>query len=214
MKKWLNVASFDVDAENGFTPLCPHELPVPGGIEIVDELNAQALLGNIRVCSKDAHPRNPLWKATKKNPILSKIDKGPNMDVRWPLHCVVGTYGFQLIKGLPSINDGYHFVVYKGLERDFHPYGACYHDLNEQISTGVIEFLRQNSIDTVLIGGLATEYCVKTTALQLREAGFIVIVNLAACRGIDQKAIKRAIREMKVKGIIIVKNAAEIEKFL
>ena len=49
------VASFDVDAQNTFTPLCPDELPVPEGNCIVDELNAQAKWANYRVGSKDAH---------------------------------------------------------------------------------------------------------------------------------------------------------------
>jgi len=95
-----------------------------------------------------------------------------------------------------------------------HPYGACYHDLDGMISTGLIEFLSCKGVNTVIIGGLATEYCVKTTAIQLRKAGFHVIVNLAACRGLDQKKIKAAIREMKQRGIVIVRNSKQIPKVL
>ena len=73
-----------------------------------------------------------------------------------------------------------------------HPYGACFHDLQDRLSTGAIEFLRANGVSTVLVGGLATDYCVCTTALQLRRAGFEVIVNLGACRGITEQTCAQA----------------------
>ena len=106
----------------------------------------------------------------------------PNLDIKWPPHCVVGTEGNQLIPGLPA-EEAYDLVIEKGVDPLLHPYGACYHDLQEKISTGAIEWLRQQGIKTVLIGGLATDYCVKTTGLQLLKAGFEVILNRAACRG-------------------------------
>ncbi len=60
------------------------------------------------------------------------------------------------------------------------PYGACYHDLKNTLSTGVIEYLKcHNIITTVICGGLATDYCVKNTVLQLRQVGFEVILNKA-----------------------------------
>ncbi|MGL5290220.1 MAG: nicotinamidase, partial [Aeromonas sp.] len=55
------IASLDIDAQKGFTPLCPNELPVAGGSEIVAALNAQATLATLRVGSKDAHPANADW---------------------------------------------------------------------------------------------------------------------------------------------------------
>lgn len=212
LERYHRIASFDVDATNCFTPLCPKELPVPGGHEIVVELNKQAKYAAFRVCSKDAHPSNAIWKATAKHPQFSKV-RGKNVDVRWKMHSVPGTKGFNLITGLPPIST-YNFIVYKGLERDMHPYGACYHDLSGKITTGVIEFLNDKGVQTVIVGGLATEYCVKTTAIQLRNASFHVVVNLAACRGLDSVKIKEAIKEMKDRGIVLVKNSKQIPKVL
>jgi nicotinamidase/pyrazinamidase len=60
-----------------------------------------------------------------------------------------------------------------------------------------------NGIETVIVGGLATDYCVKTTAIQLRQAGFQVIVNLSACRGIAVDTVDGAIKEMKQMGIVV-----------
>ena len=195
-------ASFDVDAQKGFTPLCPDELPVAGGDELAEALNRQARSARLRVGSKDAHPVNAVWKASEGNPPFSPV-AGRNVDLRWTLHCVPGTTGHQLLDGLPHPAD-YDFFVQKGVEPDMHPYGACYHDLAERQSTGVIEFLQCNGIKTVLVGGLATDYCVKTTALQLRRAGFLVVVNLAACRGIAPDTVQAALEEMAHGGIVII----------
>lgn len=200
------VASFDVDAQKGFTPLCPNELPVPGGHEIVDALNKQATFATIRVGSKDAHSPEAHWVATADNGQFSPVIGHKNVDIRWNRHCEVGTTGFELLDGLPHPIDGYDFFVYKGVERDAHPYGACYHTLdwkNNKKSTGVIEYLDAQCVRVVIVGGLATDYCVKNTALQLADAGFTVILNLEACRGIAADTIEAAIAEMKGEGILI-----------
>jgi nicotinamidase/pyrazinamidase len=203
------VASFDVDAQNTFTPACPDELPVPDGLAIVDELNAQAKLAAVRVGSKDAHSPKAVWVATPSEPQFSPV-AGENVDIRWRRHAEPGTLGFELIEGLPAPAD-YDFFVWKGVELDMHPYGACYHDLRNRLSTGVIEFLKVKGIESVIVGGLATDYCVKTTAFQLRSAGFEVIVNLGACRGIAPDTSKAAIGEMRRVGVRFVGAAAELQ---
>ncbi|GAB3104254.1 nicotinamidase [Aestuariicella hydrocarbonica] len=201
-------ASFDVDPQKGFTPLCPEELPVEGGHDIVAALNQQATFARLRVFSKDAHPANPIWAATHEAPPFSPV-KGEDVDVRWNLHCVPGTRGFQLLDGLPPIKS-YDFAVYKGIEPDMHPYGACFHDLKDTLSTGVIEFLKQQGIDTVICGGLATDHCVRLTVLQLLRADFQVVLNLEACRGISSTATQQALAEMKAAGARIIHRTNEL----
>ncbi len=131
------------------------------------------------------------------------------MDQRWVSHAVPGTQGFELIAGLPSVTD-YDYFVWKGIELDMHPYGACYHDFAQRMSTGVIEFLRIKGVSTVIVGGLATDYCVKTTVLQLLAAGFKVIVNLAACRGIAENTTAEAKKGMTAAGAILISSAKEL----
>lgn len=196
------IASFDVDPQNTFTPLCPDELPVTGGDEIVDELNAQSELAALRVASRDAHTPAAFWLATPEQPQFSAISGYPNLDIRWKSHAMVGTKGFDFIAGLDPAK--YSFQVYKGVQPDMHPYGACYHDLAQTLSTGVIEFLQQRGVETVIVGGLATDYCVKNTVLQLAEANFSVILNLGACRGIAPDTTDAALAEMKAKGVQII----------
>jgi nicotinamidase/pyrazinamidase len=195
-----HVASFDVDAQRTFTPICPDELPVAGGNEIGPELNRQAEFASVRLGSKDAHSPQAVWVTDDPEKIAQPGVEGDNVEEYWPVHAVPGTEGFELVPGLPHPAD-YDFFVWKGVELDMHPYGACYHDIAETLSTGVIEWLRAREISHVLLGGLATDFCVKATALQLQKAGFRVILNLAAVRGIADDAVAEALETMRNAGI-------------
>ncbi len=206
------IAAFDIDAQQTFTPLCPDELPVAGGDAIAGELNAQADFAAVRVASRDAHSQSAVWIAGNGHAPLTPVAGYADCDLYWPSHAIVGTKGFDFIPGLNP--KAYSYQVYKGIEPDKHPYGACYHDLKDTLSTGVIEFLQSRGIKAVICGGLATDYCVKTTALQLVRAGFTVILNLAACRGIAPDTVAAAIAEMQKSGVIIVNNSAELEELL
>ncbi len=198
----------DIDAQYSFTPHCPAELPVPEGHEIAHELNRQATYAQYRIGSKEAHPPHAIWIATSENPVLSPL-AGKNVDVHWPAHCIPGTKGFELIHGLPHPSQ-YDFFVWKGIEPDMHPYGSCYHDLQETMSTGIIEFMHIKGIKMVIVGGLATDYCVRNTVLQLLKADFQTIVNLGACRGMSPLTTREAIQEMQRRGAYIISSIDEL----
>lgn len=197
----MKIASFDIDAQKGFTPLCPNELPVPEGDKIVAALNAMATRADLRLGSKDAHNSQAVWIVDKSSEMLRPLDY-PNADATWLAHCIAGTEGFESLSGLPEPAE-YDFFVWKGIEPTMHPYGACFHDLQENLSTGVIEYLRLNGVRQVIIGGLALDYCVKTTAIQLNQAGFDVIVLLTACRALAKETGEQAISQMKQLGVVI-----------
>lgn len=201
------LAAIDVDPQNGFTPLCPNELPIQDGQNIVQALNQQASLAQYRILTKDAHSPQAIWLVSDSQPFLSPLSY-PNADIAWPMHCQIGTFGFQHLAGLPPITD-YDFVVWKGIETDLHPYGACYHDLQETLSTGLIEWLQAKEVTDVLLGGLATDHCVKRTALQLQAQGFAVWVNLDACRGLSEESVTFACDEMRSYGVSIIDNLNE-----
>jgi len=212
-------ASFDVDSEKCFTPLCPNELPVKDGHLIVDELNAQAKFARLRIGSKDAHNKHSLWVTQLPDRIATPITKecigdndANNVDVYWPVHGVPGTKGFELLDGLPKPTE-YDYFVWKGIELNMHPYGACYHDLHNKLSTGVIEFLKCNEIINVITGGLATDYCHGLTCEQLLDAGFNVIFNKAASKGISLEGLLAMIKKLKSKGAIIIESANDLETF-
>lgn len=202
------IASIDVDPQKTFTPLCPNELPVNGGDNIGPALNKQAGKAHFRVLTKDAHPANAVWVVDNHDKMLSPLDHA-NADLTWVSHAVPGTVGFETIPALPAITD-YDHVIWKGVEPDLHPYGACFHDIQEKLSTGLIEWLKAKNVSTVLVGGLATDYCVKTTALQLKKSGgFDVWVNLEACRGIADDTTLNACIEMRDAGIHVIKRLEE-----
>ena len=204
------IASFDVDAQRTFTPLCPDELPVPDGDRIADELNRQAGLARYRLGSKDAHNPKAVWVTKDASKIGAPGVEGENVEEHWPVHAIPGTDGFELLPGLPRPAD-YDFFVWKGVELDMHPYGACYHDLKEAMSTGVIEWLHANAVTHILVGGLATDYCVAATARQLADAGFRVILNLAACRGITEESTEAALVELRAAGVLMVASVDDLE---
>ena len=203
-------ASFDVDPQRGFTPLCPNELPVQGGDEIAGELNAQAAFASARLVSKDCHPAEAPWVTHTAEEVMQPVEGNyQNLDVKWPPHCVVGTEGNRLIPGLPD-ETAYDLIIEKGQDPLMHPYGACFQDLVERRSTGAIEWLRERGIDTVLLGGLATDYCVKTTGLQLLKAGFRVILNQAGCRGVAEETSLQALDDLRRAGAEIVQSSSEL----
>ena len=150
------------------------------------------------------------WITADPDAIMTPIEGDyPNLDVKWPAHCVVGTEGNKLIPGLPD-EDAYDLVIRKGVDPEKHPYGACFHDLAGTESTGAIEWLWACGIETVLVGGLATDFCMKTTALQLSKAGFRVIVNLGACRSVNPATLEADLAQMQNAGIEIIHSASEL----
>ena len=79
------IAAFDIDAQNTFTPVCPDELPVAEGDQIVEELNAQAALASLRIGSRDAHSSQAVWIAGNGHPVLSPVSGYPDTGRLMPL---------------------------------------------------------------------------------------------------------------------------------
>ncbi|QXI41169.1 isochorismatase family protein [Pseudomonas wayambapalatensis] len=208
----MKIASFDVDAQNGFTANAPQELPVPGGHLIAPALNAMASRADLRLGSKDAHPANAAWVVGDAAQMLQPLAL-TNADLTWVSHCVPGTPGFELLHGLPAPID-YDYFVWKGVEPDLHPYGACYHDLAERRSTGVIEYLKVHAVEVVLVGGLALDYCVRATALQLNRAGVHVLLYLPACRALSDAGAKAACSELAAAGVVLCADEGELDRQL
>lgn len=207
------IVSIDVDAQKTFSPLCPDELPVAEGDMIVAELNAQAALADLRVMTKDAHSLSAKWIVQNAADMLQPTNM-PEADLTWVAHAIVGTKGYELLDGLPDTKE-YDFCVWKGVDPEFHPYGACFHDIGEKLSTGLLEWLHGKGTTMVIVGGLATDYCVKTTVLQLIKGGnWQVLVNAAACRGIAPETVESAWNEMMDAGAVVLENADSISDYI
>jgi nicotinamidase/pyrazinamidase len=157
-----------VDMQRGFTTLCPDELPVPGGLEIVPAVNRLLDLPWARIdTSQDWHPPDH----------CSFLGQRDNF---YPPHCVGGTPGAEFLPGLHT--DRFRAVWRKG----YHPDADAY-AITAQHS-GLPALLRAEGITTVAVCGLATNICCFHAARDLRRAGFDVLLVEDASAGIDVPA--------------------------
>ena len=184
-----------VDAQRGFTALCPAELPVPGALEIVPNINRLLALPWKRIdASQDWHPPDH----------CSFLGRRDNL---YPPHCVQGTPGADFLPGLETSR--FHAIWRKGYERDFEAYA-----LTAQ-HPAYIDLLRGTGIEAVVVCGLATNICCFFAARDLRRAGFRVLMVEDASAGIDVPAAglfqDRARAEGQALGIEYVTTARVTE---
>ncbi|HYO07892.1 MAG TPA: bifunctional nicotinamidase/pyrazinamidase [Tepidisphaeraceae bacterium] len=171
-----------VDLQNDFVP--GGALAVRGGDAVVPIANRLQPAFDLIVASKDWHPRDhgsfAVNHASRR--IGEVIDLNGLPQVLWPAHCVQGTPGAEFVPGLDTSR--VEKVFHKGIDPGIDSYSALF-DNGHRRSTGMGEHLRGRGVSTVYLCGLATDYCVKFTALDARQAGFDVVVIEDACRGID-----------------------------
>jgi nicotinamidase/pyrazinamidase len=151
---------------------------VPHGDEIAARINELAASGDydLVVATRDWHP----------------ADHG-SFGAPWPVHCVAGTPGAQLHPGLDQ--SGIDVIVDKGQAVDTDGYSGF-------AGTDLEEILRARGITQVTVVGLATDYCVKNTALDALRAGFQVTVDTTAVRGVEVEPgdCERALAEVRAAG--------------
>ncbi|HEY2735544.1 MAG TPA: bifunctional nicotinamidase/pyrazinamidase [Polyangiales bacterium] len=104
------------------------------------------------------------------------------VQVLWPDHCVQGTPGAAIVSGLDIPHA--QLVLRKGYHRDVDSYSA-FLEADRKTETGLAGYLRDRKITRVFLCGLATDYCVASSALDARKFGFRAAVIEDACRGID-----------------------------
>jgi nicotinamidase/pyrazinamidase len=172
-----------VDFQNDFTP--GGALAVPGGDEIAGRV--QELLDSGRfdvvVATRDWHPPDH----------HSFVEQGGP----WPPHCVQGTPGAELYPAVPR--DRVDVIVDVGRESGDEGYSGFE-------GNDLAEVLRSRGIDRVTVVGLATDYCVRATALDALHAGFDVTVDSAGVRGIDVQPgdAQRALDDVRAAGGSVV----------
>jgi nicotinamidase/pyrazinamidase len=169
-----------VDYQNDFTPP-DGALAVPEGDEIAERINALARSGDYElvVATRDWHP-----------PDHGSFEAQGGI---WPAHCVQDTAGAQLHPALDA--DAVDVIVDKGQDRETEGYSGF-------DGTRLAELLRERGIGRITVVGLATDYCVKHTALEALQEGFAVIVDTGAVRGVEVRAgdSERALAEMRAAG--------------
>jgi nicotinamidase/pyrazinamidase len=129
--------------------------------------------------------------------------------VLWPPHCVQGTENARILID----NNLFIAIIQKGRDKRFESYSAFQDDQGQK--TEMDSILKRNGIKKVVTYGIATDYCVRATALDAVQAGYKVIVIEDLCRGVALDTSKRALEEMKKNGVFILGrlNINEIKKF-
>jgi nicotinamidase/pyrazinamidase len=168
-----------VDFQNDFTP--GGALAVDGGDAVAPRLNELAADPRFElvVATRDWHPADH-GSFTQQGGI-------------WPAHCVQGTPGAELHDALDRTR--IDVVVDKGQDPGTEGYSGFE-------ATGLESLLRSRGVERVTIGGLATDYCVKNTALDALRLGFAVTVDGAAVRGVEVAPgdSQRALDEVRAAG--------------
>lgn len=208
-----------VDIQNDFTPAGPAPAPgkpagalaVPGGDEVIEVGNRLMPRYDLVVATQDWHPAgHKSFASEHPGHQVGDVIRWNGLDqVLWPDHCVQDSNGAELCEGLHRA--GIHEVVRKGTDRDIDSYSGFF-DNGHRKATGLDSLLRGRGVDEVHVMGLATDYCVKFTALDAAEFGFKTGLIVEGCRGVELQPgdCDRAIAQMREAGVQIINNTKVI----
>ncbi|MDP2695976.1 MAG: isochorismatase family protein [bacterium] len=185
MAKRAKIALIVVDVQNDFCP--GGALAVPDGDEVVTPLNKliqhARVNGWLVVITRDWHPEE-----------TSHFDT-------WPVHCVRDTRGAEFHSQLDVAGA---WLVSKGIKPGEDAYSAFD---GHALKTGqsLLRLLRDYELNCVYVGGLATDYCVKATAIDAVTHEFKTLLLADACRAMDIKPDDGAdaIKDMQAAGVIL-----------
>jgi len=171
-----------VDIQNDF---CPNgALPVPNGDEVIPVVNSIMNEFDLVVATKDWHPENHISFA-KNHPgkkVGDVVETKNGIQILWPEHCVQNTYGAEFAKGL--LTDRIDKIIYKGTNPEIDSYSGFF-DNQRKNKTELDDYLKSKGVSDIYITGLATDYCVKFTALDGLSLGYKVYVIKDAVRGVN-----------------------------
>ncbi len=170
--------------------------------EVVDATKAFSKKGYLVFATQDWHPADHMSFFSNhpgKKPFEAIKIEG-RTQVLWPPHCVQGTENAKILVD----NNLFQAVVKKGKNSRYDSYSGFQDDGGDK--TEMNSILKRNGITKLFVYGIATDYCVKATAIDAVEAGFEVTVIESLCRYVAPDTSAKALQEMKSKGITIVKE--------
>jgi nicotinamidase/pyrazinamidase len=195
-----------VDIQNDFLP--GGELAVPEGDQVIPVANRLSPRFDCVIATQDWHPSSH-GSFAKNHPGHKPgeiIELNGLTQVLWPAHCVQETPGAEFAKALDT--ERITRVVQKGTDPEIDSYSGFF-DNGHRKATGLGDFLRDQGIEQIYVLGLATDYCVKFTALDARQLGFDVWLVEDGCRGVELKPgdCRAALSELEAAGVHIVQSA-------
>lgn len=200
-----------VDIQGDFTEMKEGSLAVSGTdvsfIEsIADAVNRAKDAGLTIFATQDWHPADHVSFYTNHlgKQLFDVIEVDDRSQVLWPPHCVQGTENAKILID----TDIFKETIQKGQDREFDSYSGFQDDGGQK--TEMDSILYQNEIEKVVIFGIATDYCVKATALDAVQAGYKAMVIEELCRGVAPDTATTALEEMEKAGVIIT-NSFDID---
>jgi nicotinamidase/pyrazinamidase len=201
-----------VDVQGDFTEWKKGSLAVAGTDKAfvdkirkaTDQLDSE---GFVMFATQDWHPENHVSFFTNhsgKKPFEMISIEGKNQ-VLWPPHCIQGTENAKVLVD----NNPFLAIVKKGKNPKYDSYSGFQDDGGQK--TEMDRILKKNQIKKVVVYGIATDYCVKATAVDAKEAGYDVIVIEGLSKGVAPDTTKKALEEMKSKGITVLEEL-DVEK--
>lgn len=196
-----------VDLQNDFMP--GGALAVPRGTEVIGTANRLAAGFDHVVASQDWHPSDH-GSFASQHPGRAPgevIDLAGIEQVLWPDHCVQGSFGSEFHEELDRSQ--VDAVFRKGTDPRIDSYSAFFDNARRR-STGLAEHLAARGVEQLWLLGLASDYCVKFSALDAVSVGLRTLVVEEGCRGIDLSPgdVARAWDEMRSAGVQIVSEAS------
>lgn len=170
-----------VDVQNDFCP--GGSLAVPEGDKVVPVINQMMALFPLVVASKDWHPKDTVHFK------------------KWPPHCMQGTPGADFHPGLDASKIQKTFL--KGTHNKDDGYSAF-----EATSDDLAAFLKKKGVTDLYVAGLATDYCVKATALDADKNGFetFVVEDAVAAVNVKPGDDEKALKAMRKAGITLIRS--------
>jgi nicotinamidase/pyrazinamidase len=194
-----------VDLQNDFCP--GGKLAVPKGDEVIQIANELQAFFDVIIATLDWHPQDHVSFAANHpgTKIYDVIQVKGIQQILWPEHCVQGSKGAEFHPDLMTYK--IEHIFHKGIEKDIDSYSTFFDNAHLR-STGLGDFLKDKKIDEIYLMGLATDYCVKYSALDAIHLGFTVYVIQDGCRGIDLKPgdIDKAFAEMTAAGVKLIQS--------
>lgn len=197
-----------VDVQRDFMTGGALAVPLPGQalpaaetiLPPINELMANGDYARI-VLTQDFHPDEHCSFADNLGvPVYTVAKTKAGRDqVAWPVHCVEGTPGAEFHPGLYTRFAD--LIIRKGVRTEFDSYSGFADDGGGL--TGLAGYLKANGIEAVDVVGIATDYCVKATAIDAVKAGFRTRVLTNACAGVAKDTITAALAEMAKAGVTI-----------
>ena len=189
-----------IDIQNDFVP--GGALAVPQGDLVVPVVNGLMGRFDLTVATQDRHPADHGSFASRHpgKSVGDVVDLNGLEQILWPDHCVQGTPGAEFADGLNT--GAIDKVFHKGTDRGIDSYSGFF-DNGHRRATGLGDYLEARGVDEVYVCGLATDYCVKFTALDAVRLGFKTRVIEDCCRGVNLKDddTEKALAELAATGV-------------